>query len=560
MAEAARLQFPLPEDLRMHTVDTDTMAEASHQPSVLEVAALPSDELARKRADRLMSRAGSLALEATGIKQPEVDTVTRYKNILEAAKAAARGDEIARKMVRENVRCDYFERMIKAGLVLKVELEEDSQTGEILQNGQTIEQIHVNTHFHKVENEKMTPRYRAETYNAMRLRSAKQEGLLGDYYFVVFSPCPDDMTEEELSEQNFFVPTMSMAVQATSIENLENQSKLTLESAFVAGRISSEVERHDLKMIERLGKKLGVDLSGASAVVLSKPLLVHKELMPNGVVDIVRMLDEMLDESEAPTTFFGQAVAREDYAAYRAKCAEREAEASYIVERITEEFIQAARILTDPVTATEKLNELSAKHMWDRAVEDERIDPAIFGNEASPILQAARTAHAEGDIQRVRVLTHAGLQVETSGSCPIRLRTGRGGRRLRARGLDPEQDLLDDILDEPEKPETSSIPNSIRCIKCRSYSAKEDVVKKDCWECPKCKYKVDICTGDVLSVGLNESEKKSVNAASEVVKLFAAIAELLKQQSSSEKAGMKDVETVSLFENVDVTELQPTAA
>ena len=214
MAEAARLQFSSLEDLRVHIVDTDATGEASLKPSVIEVAELPSDELARKRADRIMVRAGSLALDGTGIKQPEVGATPRYKNILEAAQAAARGDEVAWKMVQENVRCDYFERMIKAGLVLKVELEEDERTGEILQNGQTIEQIHANTHFHKVENKKMTPRYTAETYNAMRLQSAKQQGLLEEYNFVVFSLCPDDMTEEELSEENFFVPTMSMAVQA----------------------------------------------------------------------------------------------------------------------------------------------------------------------------------------------------------------------------------------------------------------------------------------------------------------------------------------------------------
>lgn len=560
MAEAARLQFSSLEDLRVHIVDTDATGEASLKPSVIEVAELPSDELARKRADRIMVRAGSLALDGTGIKQPEVGATPRYKNILEAAQAAARGDEVAWKMVQENVRCDYFERMIKAGLVLKVELEEDERTGEILQNGQTIEQIHANTHFHKVENKKMTPRYTAETYNAMRLQSAKQQGLLEEYNFVVFSLCPDDMTEEELSEENFFVPTMSMAVQATSFEDLGNQSKLTLESAFVAGRTSPEAERHDLKMVARFGKRLGVDLSGISAEVLNKPILVHKKLMPNGVVDIVRLLDEMLDESEAPTTFFGQAVTREDYTMYGAKCAEREAEASHIVERITKEFIQTASTVTDPVAATEKLNELSAKHMWDSAVKDERIDPAIFGNKAAPILQAARIAHAEGDVQRVRVLTNVGLEVETSGSCPIRLRAGRGGRRSRARGLDPEQDFLDDVLDEPEKPESSSIPNSIRCIKCRSYSAKEDVVKKDCWECPKCKYKVDICTGDVLSAGVDGSEKKTVDAENELAKLFAAVAEALKLQSTPEEVAMEKNEVAPDSLAPSSAELRPVAA
>ncbi|HSX16802.1 MAG TPA: hypothetical protein VLH86_01735 [Patescibacteria group bacterium] len=47
----------------------------------------------------------------------------------------------------------------------------------------------------------------------------------------------------------------------------------------------------------------------------------------------------------------------------------------------------------------------------------------------------------------------------------------------------------------------------IRCIKCRQYVPKRKVVKKTCWECPKCTHKVDICTGETLNEGGDLAER-----------------------------------------------------
>jgi len=49
----------------------------------------------------------------------------------------------------------------------------------------------------------------------------------------------------------------------------------------------------------------------------------------------------------------------------------------------------------------------------------------------------------------------------------------------------------------------------IRCIKCRQYVPKKQVVKKDCWECPACKHKVDICNGKVLREGKTHKDETS---------------------------------------------------
>lgn len=57
-----------------------------------------------------------------------------------------------------------------------------------------------------------------------------------------------------------------------------------------------------------------------------------------------------------------------------------------------------------------------------------------------------------------------------------------------------------------EREEQAAIPSQIRCIKCRQYSPKEAVVGKNDWHCPKCKYQIDICTGQVLHGSVTEQK------------------------------------------------------
>ncbi|HEV2402980.1 MAG TPA: hypothetical protein VGS08_02145 [Candidatus Saccharimonadales bacterium] len=49
--------------------------------------------------------------------------------------------------------------------------------------------------------------------------------------------------------------------------------------------------------------------------------------------------------------------------------------------------------------------------------------------------------------------------------------------------------------DEGPESTDNSIPNKIKCIKCGLESKKEAVVHKDYWECPHCRYWLDVCTG-----------------------------------------------------------------
>ena len=61
---------------------------------------------------------------------------------------------------------------------------------------------------------------------------------------------------------------------------------------------------------------------------------------------------------------------------------------------------------------------------------------------------------------------------------------------------------------EEAKAESDGIPPKVRCINCNKESKKELVVKPDKWQCPCCKYAVDICTGDPLNPGLENLGKR----------------------------------------------------
>ncbi|MGH7158033.1 MAG: hypothetical protein ACREGD_03080 [Candidatus Saccharimonadales bacterium] len=63
---------------------------------------------------------------------------------------------------------------------------------------------------------------------------------------------------------------------------------------------------------------------------------------------------------------------------------------------------------------------------------------------------------------------------------------------------------------ESETSENEPQAGIIRCIKCRQYVQKADVVKQDCWECPKCNHKVDVCTGKTLREGATATKPEAV--------------------------------------------------
>jgi len=375
------------------------------EPQVYEIPQLASDELTRTRAKRFIgSVVTGASFEVTGtIENPNL-------SLQDAAWRAREGDPEARKLVEMNVCTDVIERTIKAGHIMNVR-QKVTADGQLMQYGQTGRSIQANSLRYATQNPKMRPRTEAEARNLFRIEDANREGLLQDHVFLVISRAADDMSETELRKEGFFVDTMSVALQATSANA---DGSLTTESAFVAGKHDHSAQRHDGETVQRLGWRLGVDFSNKSAAeIIDTPLLIPKALMPNGVIDLVRLYDEV-----AGGTFFGQDKQRQNYLAYAEQCTQRERELEPTVQEIVAQFIAEADNFHEPLDATRRLHELSEAALVRRALYDEAIGTTVFGIESAEYIQAARHYLEQGDMDRVGQFMAKAIDTADSSSCP----------------------------------------------------------------------------------------------------------------------------------------------
>lgn len=396
--------------------------------AVRAVPALEVDAELRYRAAEFI---GQVASSAT-IEQESREALPTM-SLLEALKLAREGDMEARRLVEMNVRTDVIERTIKAGHVGKKVRQTVNGHGQVVQHGQTAEEIQANSLRYAAGSWQMRQRIEAETRNMFRIEALHRQGLLHDHVFVVISRAADDMTLEQSERAGFFTRTMSCAIQVTTAEGRE----LTTEPAFVAGRARPDAERHDAVTIARMGERLDINLAAKTAAqLIDTPLLIPKWMMPNGAVDVVRWFDEA-----AGGTFFGEAKPRQNYAAFLRQCQRREAELEPTVQAIVHELIAAATGLRTPVEATDRLGKLSGAYLLERAVVDERIDGLVFGVESAAYLEAARRAAALGDLQQANAFLVRAVRADTSSSCPG---AGKGERSEaddeQAEGSDSEGD------------------------------------------------------------------------------------------------------------------------
>lgn len=374
---------------------------------------LQEDEFIRARAERLIRRAGELSITHTFTEEQSGENLPRYGSLMEAVHAAADGDMQARKVVETNVRTDVVERTIKAGHITEVEMSVD-ENGRIWQHGQAMDDVYVNSLRYASAGWQMRERAEAETRNGSRIEHHHRAGRLDDHYFVVISPAADNMSKAEMTEAGFFTDTMTCVVQVTGTRN----GRLVTQSAFIAGAAGPESVRYDKAAISHLGSRLQVDLEGLTAAqTIDTPLLIPKELMPNGVIDLVRLYDEYKG------TFFGQTKPAEDYRAYMDFCRQRESDLAPTVGKIVNEILANAHAISTPGQATDTLHTLSQKHMVDRAIIDHSIDPRVFGASAAGHIEEARFWYERGQTDRLIESRNQAQKKAVSSSCP----TGRGG-------------------------------------------------------------------------------------------------------------------------------------
>src|SRR5262249_26569847 len=129
----------------------------------------------------------------------------RFASLAEAIHAAGTSD-VARQFVTANVRADVVERTIKAGHLMEVPLEVDEH-GRIRQYGQLMTEVYVNALRYGIASPQIHARTKTETRNGLRIDSLRRPGRLDDYYFVIFSCCPDDMSDAEAEAAGYFMGT-----------------------------------------------------------------------------------------------------------------------------------------------------------------------------------------------------------------------------------------------------------------------------------------------------------------------------------------------------------------
>lgn len=381
-------------DGRLLSVEADLLQDTGIRTASLQHEAMI-------RANRLAEKVGSLALSQ------EVSMGSGV-NLLEAAQRAhATNDPEAIGLVQQNASTDVIERAFKAGHIKKV-LQQRNARGQIVQHGQTAEQIQENTLRYANSNPHIRPRTKAETFNMYYLEGLAREGLLEDNYAVVVSLCPQ-LDNQTLDKLNFFSFSKSLVIQATTAEGLD----ITTEPAFIAGVKSEHEPRDDHNTAVAFGKQYGKDWQGLDdAQIIQQVLLIPKSQMPNGVVDLVKQWDDLNGG-----TFFGQAKPRQDYLQYLEQCREREKNFEPTAQRIAAALIAQAPYLHSPTEATETLNKLSGAYVLERALNDVSIDARVFGSKAALDLEAARFHQAHGNTHQAHLAMSKAHNNNASGSC-----------------------------------------------------------------------------------------------------------------------------------------------
>lgn len=446
-------------------------------PEVIQVAERSEDAWSLARAERLYRSVADTALEQS----VSVELVgADHTDLQDTIEQAAQGDQLARERLWANVKTEAYEIAYKAGVITKAKLEVN-EAGWPMQYGQSSESISANALQMAADSPIMAPRAKAENNNAHRLRDAHAAGLLKDNYFVVISRCADASTAE-LKANNFFTETMSCTVQLTT----EVDGELELESVFVAGVAEPEVPRHDITTTEALGSYFGADYQGLNDhQILDRPMLIPKEMLPNGGIDMACLWDQFTPGQ----TFFGQNRPVQDYLAYQNECQSRLEELEPRARKAFDKLLLCADQLRSPVQASQLLHKLVEAELVEEAVNNNRLDPVVFGSQSAHHIEQARRMMLQGDDQAAQTHLKQAVKTAQSSSCPSALRK------------DSTEFGLDDPtaqtgVNSAEKSEANT--GKIRCIKCRQNVNKSEVVKKDRWECPKCQYAVDICSGAVL--------------------------------------------------------------
>ncbi|MDZ7744540.1 MAG: hypothetical protein U5K77_02140 [Candidatus Saccharibacteria bacterium] len=359
-------------------------------------------EIADYRRNHLV---GSIALagsaEICEVQEPNPTT------LLANSQEAALGSADALRRVRRNVSTDVAERLFKSGHITVVPLERTQRGLE--QNGVPMAHIHQNTLEHMPLNNIMQNRTHRELGNIFLFEEMDTAGLLEEHDVVVMSATPTDTKTRQ--EYNFFTDTDSLSVQYLK---KTGESTFDMETAMVAGKVSPNASRHDLRAVKQLLEEAGMEQAYFDEnEALSFVMLVPKTAT-SGVHTVVERIDGIIGG-----TFFGEAKPSQDYYTYREVCMTREQQFDGLVDKITRQLLAEAHTFKRPYDAIERLDQLSSKYCIERAALDNTIDIRVFGHAAIADLEQARRAFEQGDIQVADNYLSIAKTKSTDSSCPL---------------------------------------------------------------------------------------------------------------------------------------------
>lgn len=377
---------------------SEKLLEQDFKTATLAPIELASSE--QEIANRVASLAGRLALRDS----LTIDDNYPISSLAEAIKSAAQGDDQAVQLIKANVSTDVIERTIKAGFVSPKMHADIGSDGSISQYGQSYLTIQANSLVQSQNHLIMKKRTESEARNALRIEELARRHILDDYSLVVFSRA------ENLANCGFFLETMSCAIQLTT----KDGQGIATQSAFVAGK-DQQGKLHDQSAVEAIYNHLaGVDIRDLSpAEIIDRPLIIPNWVIPNGVIDLVKLYDQF-----SGNKFFGLDQPQQDYLDYQEQCLKRQADYSAITNKIVRELISQAEQFQNPKEACLRLNQLSEYYTLQKAVIDRSIDPRVFGRVAADHLIQARVAIDQGLLFEANREFKFALKTAKSSSCP----------------------------------------------------------------------------------------------------------------------------------------------
>lgn len=322
---------------------------------------------------------------------------------------AEAGDRRAMLSVAANVHTELVEWTRKTKNIVQSR-SEVLPNGTIMQHGHSWRDIQANTLISRTESAVLQQRAHIELAHNFRIEQYVKDGTLSDYYFVVVSPVPDYLSPDEAEKEAFFAESMSLAVQATTVDTYG----VLTESAFVAGADGRDQPRFDIATIQNVYESLGVSIAGCSSEdILARPLLVHKSLMSHGVADFVRLYDSMSGQQR----FFGIKGATGDYSTFADTCFQDERQFDALAMHITEQLIAERRLFNEPIDVVRRIATLAKRNLVARSQYDTAIDPLVFGREAAAHIEQVRALLEQGNIEGAQVELKKAQATAKGGAC-----------------------------------------------------------------------------------------------------------------------------------------------